>query len=245
VHTPRRRLQAEEVVATCSPHAVASMIDDVALGPHFRRQLDRLELGLGNFTVYGVLDAPPEDYGLTRSEFIVAEEPDRVLDADEVHSDARYQHWPLSVTNYHLLDPDGGAIVELTILDHPGRWFELDKDAYKREKARVQELIVGRALRAFPRLAGHFKYLESSTPRTNYRYTRSPGGSAFGYKAVPGRNVRFLRNCRVKGLKFVGTWVVGAGYEPAMCLGFTEAHLKPAKAANAAQLAVNERGAMT
>ncbi|MEO8180471.1 MAG: NAD(P)/FAD-dependent oxidoreductase [Deltaproteobacteria bacterium] len=216
------------VVATCCPNVLHSALRPAdALGDAFRAKLAGLELGYGAFSVYLALDVPPEQLGFEQSEYLISDTDVRDLAPEERQSDERYLRLPLGITNYHKLDPSLGPIVVMTVLEHAGRWFELEKAEYKAEKARVMQLLLARALRVFPQLAGHILVQEASTPRTNQRYTSSPGGSAFGYKAVPARNVRFLQRPSVRGLSFCGTWVSGAGYEPAMCLGFTQATLLP------------------
>lgn len=234
VETRTCLFRTASVVATCAPQVLESVVHPAgALGTGFRSKLESLELGYGAFSVYLALDTPPARLGLEQSEYLVSDSEVRDLAPEERESDARYLRLPLGITNYHKLDPSLGCIVVMTVLDHAARWFELEKPEYKREKARVMALLLERALRSFPGLAGHILMQEASTPRTNQRYTSSPGGSAFGFKAVPGRNVRFLQRPAVRGLSFCGTWVSGAGYEPALCLGFTQATLLPDAAAAA------------
>lgn len=230
LETRSHRFVTRDIVATCSPHVVRDLLPPNELGDKFGEQLGKLTFGLGTFTVYLVLDRPPAECGLVRSEYLIADPDPCPLTDAERQNDRHYQRWPLSVTNYHLLDPIYGNVVQAVILDPAGRWFELNRPAYREHKQQVQEQILQRVARYFPQLMDHVVYQEASTPATNYKYTGSPSGSAFGYKAVPGRNLRFLQRPRLKGLSLIGTWINGAGYEPALCLGFTHAYLRPAKA---------------
>lgn len=229
VDTTRYRFHTKRVVATCCPHLLPKLTDPGVLGDRFENNLSKLEFGYGNFTVYLGLDQAPESLGVTRSEYLIESKSTAWRTHEELHSDARYDKFTLALTNYHYLDSAMGPILQIIVLDHKGRWFDLSRSDYKVEKERVTELLVERMLEEFPQLRGHITYRESSTPKTNQRYTNSPEGSAFGYKAIPGRNLRFLQNPKVQGLSFVGTWVSGAGYEPAICLGFTSAYLLPNK----------------
>ena len=235
--TNRYRFHTNQVVATCCPHIVHQIATPGSLGPKFQSQLDKLEFGYGNFTVYLGLDQSPESLGLTRSEYLLENPATQHRTSEAIQGDERYNDFTVGVTNYHYLDPKMGPIIQIIALDHKGPWFELDRKSYKQEKARIAELLVQRVLREFPQLEGHIAYQEASTPKTNHRYTNSPEGSAFGYKALPGRNLRFLQRPKVNGLSFVGTWVSGAGYEPAICLGFTHAYLLPEKQAQPMALA--------
>lgn len=222
---------AEQVIATCSPHAVVNMVGSEQVDPRFLQLMDSLEPGWGHFCVYAVSKTIPEELGLTSSEYlVVADEGDDCSEA-ELKADKHYDVFTLSITNYHKIDPDGGNILQFIVLDYANRWFDLDKNEYERRKAEVQERILNRVYLTFPSLENQLLYVESSTPRTNYKYTLSTAGSAFGYKVRPRTNLGFLNNFPMKGIKLVSSWVAGPGYEAAMCLGFTHAKLANASAA--------------
>ena len=131
----------------------------------------------------------------------------------------------LSISNYHALDPSYGHVIQLGVLDQQADWFDLSRSDYKERKKHIAQILLSRTEAYFPKLAEHIKFMDISTPKTNFKFTNSGGGSSFGYKPVPKRNMRFLKKPPVEKLQFVGTWMNGAGYEPAMCLGFTMATL--------------------
>lgn len=217
--------RAEQVIATCSPHAVVDMVGNEHVDPQFLHLMDALEPGWGHFCVYAVSKAMPEELGLSSSEYlVVADEGDDCSEA-ELKADKHYDVFTLSITNYHKIDSDGGNILQFIVLDYANRWFDMDQEEYERRKGEVQERILNRVYRTFPTLKDQLLYIESSTPRTNYKYTLSTAGSAFGYKVRPRTNLGFLNNFPVKGVKLVSSWVTGPGYEAAMCLGFIHAKL--------------------
>ncbi|PWK17611.1 phytoene dehydrogenase-like protein [Arcicella aurantiaca] len=218
-----------KIVATCSPHILMKMLPQDCIPDSFQESLDNLKIGWGHISVYLILDQAPELLGLDKSEYLLVNHLGDNLNEKQLNDDTRYQQFTLSVTNYHLLDAQSGFAVQLTILDHKGQWFDLDKDAYLIEKKRIENLLIERALNTFPDMEGHIVFKETSTPRTNFRYTNSPEGSAFGYKVLPRENTRFLYNPPIQGLKFVGGWSTGPGYETSMCLGFTHAMLEKRK----------------
>lgn len=228
VQTQKYRFITSKVTATCAPEVVMNLLPPDPAGTYqpFRDKLGQLQEGWGHVSVYVTTDCPPAELGLTRTEYLLVHDAgDELLEA-EWHTDARYHRLTLSVTNYHLLDPQSGPVVQFTILDHEGSWFTLTKAQYSAEKLRVQALLLERAYRYFPALRGRITYTEASTPRTNFRYTNSPKGSAFGYKVLPRDNTRFLSRPPVAGLRFVGGWGTGPGYETGLCLGFTQAYLE-------------------
>ncbi len=229
VETKRSIIRSPEVVATCAPQVVRKTITEGTLGPKFDEKIAKLQVGLSSFINYLALDVPPEELGFKRSEYFLTTLQGIHLSNDEKQTDKRYQYWPILITNYHKLDPSLGNILQVTSHDIAGNWFELDRLQYREEKKRISDIIMGRFFEEFPQVRGHIEFHDMSSPKTNYKYTRSPEGAAYGFKATPGRNVRFLQKPRVQGLQFVGTWVNGAGYEPAVCLGFTYAYLRPEK----------------
>lgn len=223
--TRRYQIQAPHMVWTGSPSQVAELARE-QLPDSFSDAFTTLEPGLGTFIVYLGLSQAPAHCGFHKSDYLITD--DRYLDdADQAcHSELRYDRWPLSISNYHALDEHYGHVIQLEILDQMSDWFQLSRKDYRAEKQRIAEKIIDRAERYFPGLRQCIRYMDVSTPKTNYKFTNSLGGSAFGYKPLPRRNSRFLQHPPMAGLQFLGTWVNGAGYEPAMCLGFTAATLR-------------------
>ncbi len=218
-----------KVTATCAPQIVMPMFDEGVIPTPYLEKIQTLKIGWGHISVYIITDQAPEKLGLIKSEYLLADTAGDSLTDTQLLDDTRYQRLTLSVTNYHLLDAQSGFAVQLTILDHQARWFEMQETDYKIEKTRVETILLNRVYKVFPKLEGSIVYQESSTPRTNFRYTNSPEGSAFGHKVLPRENTRFLYTPPVEGLKFVGGWSTGPGYETAMCLGFTHAELEKRK----------------
>ena len=225
VKSKKHNFITKTVTATCSPHNVANMLPSFNGKEVFETKLEGLEFGWGHFCVYIITDIAPEELGFTKEEYIFVSDEGDLLTPEERDSDLRYDRLSLSVTNYHKMDPKCGKTVQLIVLDHKSDWFELEEEEYLLKKEQIQEQIIRRAYNYFPELKGHIVFKESSTPRTNKKYTNSPEGSAFGYKISPNDNMRFLSKPPVKGLKFAGTWTSGAGYEAAMCQGFMHAKL--------------------
>ena len=227
VNTKKSTFCSNDVTLACCPHLIQNFMGEEVLGEKFLKKLGDLEFGLGSFVVYLALEKPPWAYGLDKSDHILCDKDLYHHNLEDVsNSLERYQYWPLTISNYYHLDEKNGNVIQLEILDQKDDWFQLDRQDYKMKKNMVQNMILKRVFKLFPELENAITYIESSTPKTNHRYTASPDGAAFGYAPVPGRNVRFLKKPPVKGLQFVGTWMDGAGYEPAICLGFTAAYLK-------------------
>jgi len=225
IKSDKHEFITDTLIATCSPHNVINMISNFPGKEQFKEKLNQLEFGWGHFCVYLITDVSPEKLGFLKEEYIVVSEHGDLLTQEEKESNNRFDMLSLSITNYHKMDPDSGRTIQLIVLDHKSDWFELSEEAYLEKKEMIQNKIIKRAYSYFPDLEGHIIYKESSTPRTNKKYTNSPDGSAFGYKISPNDNLRFLASHSIKGLKFAGTWTSGAGYEAAMCQGFMHAKI--------------------
>jgi phytoene dehydrogenase-like protein len=229
VETSRHRFKTNYVVFTGCPNQIVNLFPSNTVLDDFPKKLAKLRFGLGAFIVYLGLSVPPSQIGITEPDYLIADEGYLGCAAEVCNSDIRYQRWPLSVSNYHALDPNYGFVVQLEMLEQQDDWFDLSREDYKAKKQLLAEKVIERASRYFRGLKDVIDFMDVSTPRTNMRYTNSGGGSSFAYKPTPGRNVRFLQNPPIEGIQFVGTWVSGAGYEPAMCLGFTAATLRSRK----------------
>jgi all-trans-retinol 13,14-reductase len=80
-------------------------------------------------------------------------------------------------------------------------------EGYAYRKARVVDLVLDQAERAFPDLRRHIVYQEAATPLTHTRYTRSTGGTSYGIAATP---AQFLRNRPGAATPIAGLLLAGA-----------------------------------
>jgi phytoene dehydrogenase-like protein len=144
--------------------------------------------------------------------------------ASGAEADAEAAFWvggPLEATNYHKLDPSGGRVVCLNVLDTMDHWPARRTPEYKRKKARAQEALLERLYQAVPGLRGHVVYAETASPRTYERYTFNHRGA--GYGALVGKDARahlFHYDFPLEGVHFLSAWVAGPTYEAAF--GYAE-----------------------
>ncbi|PWN70234.1 hypothetical protein C1631_009610 [Chryseobacterium phosphatilyticum] len=223
--TKKKRIEAERIIATCSPNDVVTMLGREKVENNFLKVLDQFQIGWGHFCVYAVTSVPPDELGLIGSEYLLVSDTGDYFTEDDFQRDVYYDLLTLSVTNYHKIDSSGGYIIQFIILDHGDKWFSLSEEEYNDRKEKVQEKITQRVYKTFPKLEGNLVYIESSTPKTNYRFTLSTQGSAFAYKVLPKTHLGMLNNFPEEKIKLVSSWVSGPGYESAMCFGFTQALL--------------------
>jgi phytoene dehydrogenase-like protein len=182
--------------------------------------------------VYLTTDVAPAELGLAGTEtMIVASGADASVAArahavDEATSEQAYwRAGVMEVTNYHALDPAGGRIVCLNVLDTMAHWPERRSPAYKPKKARAAEALLERLYAARPGLRGHVAYTEVATPRTYERFTNNTDGA--GYGAMVGTDLSghvFHHGFPIAGVHFLSAWVAGPSYEAAF--GYAEMKAK-------------------
>lgn len=230
VKTRKNIIKAQKVIATCPPEDVLKMLKkEVETKESFQNVIDNFEVGWGHFCVYVVISIPPEEADIYSPEYLLVSDSGDNFTADDFENDRHYDLFTLSVSNYHRFDPAGGYVIQLVMLDHGDRWFHLSEEDYVIKKQEIQDKFIKRALTVFPKLEGKFIYTESSTPKTNYKFTLATKGSAFAYKMLPKTNLGLLSNFPNKKIKLVSTWAGGPGYETAMCFGFTQGKLLGSK----------------
>jgi phytoene dehydrogenase-like protein len=196
------------------------------------RKLDNLKPSRSTTTVYLTTDAAPADLGLASTETMVfasgadaSRAARAACDDDDACERAYWRDSVMEVTNYHALDPNGGRIVCLNVLDAMAHWPERRSPAYKLKKARALNVLLERLYAAKPGLRGHVVYTEVSTPRTYERFTNNTDGA--GYGAMVGTDLSghvFHHAFPIAGVHFLSAWVAGPSYEAAF--GYAEMKAK-------------------
>jgi len=105
--------------------------------------------------------------------------------------------------------------------DYIEDWEELSKDEYKLKKKEVLENYLNELEKYYPKIQQYIELAEVATAKTMKRYLKTSNGTAYGFKANP---EQFFRKPKVKSdklnnLYFVGAWVIGGGFTPAIISG--------------------------
>ena len=233
VRTRRGEFQADRVCINASPHhAVRNLFgDEVDLGAT-RERLQALHPARSTTTVYLVTDVAPGNLGLPHTEsMLFAADPGAAARArsaarrpDAAEADSEHAFWhcsPMEVTNYQALDPAGGNVLCLNVLDMAAHWPQRRTPAYREKKARAGAVLVERLMQQVPALRGHVLHTEIATPHTYTRFTHNTDGS--GYGAMIGTDLKghtFHHGFPVQGVQFLSAWVAGPSYEAAF--GYAE-----------------------
>lgn len=228
---------SNKIYINTSPHyAMENFFDNGIDLDQVKEKLSSLKPARSTTTVYAVTDLPPEELGLTHTEsMIFSDDPGNsgnlrksadLLSTDSDLSElAFWYNSPMEVTNYHLLDSEGGKVICLNVLDSIEHWPQRRSMPYREKKNRAAEVLIDRLIKQVPGLKGHIIYHEVSTPRTYVRFTNNTNGSGYGAMVSTdlGGHV-FHHRFPIKGIDFVSAWVAGPSYEAAF--GYAEMKAK-------------------
>jgi phytoene dehydrogenase-like protein len=205
-----------------------------------RARLDELVPSHSTTTLYVETDAPPAALRVPATEcMLIAEGFRRAAEARRCSRESRADavaaeeaYWRLStaqVTDYHRLDPTGGCVLCLNVLDRIDHWPARRTPEYRQKKQRAREVLLDRLFAAFPSLRGRVSRAEVASPHTYQRYTYNHRGAGYGAIArasAPGpvgARRPFHADFPIPNVKFLSAWVAGPTYEAAIGYGELEA----------------------
>jgi all-trans-retinol 13,14-reductase len=237
VETNRGRFQSHDVYLNAAPHHVlGDLLEDTPELRPTRKRLESLHPSHATTTLYIVTDRDPAELGFDSIETMVIGAPqDRYTAAltsahasgnDEDACEHAYWHMSVfEVTNYHAINPDGGRVLCVNMLDRIDHWPLRRDKAYKAKKARATKVMLERLAAFKPALQGHILSSELATPRTYLRYTNNTDGSGYGAVVGTGASAHgFHHFFPYPGIHFLSAWVAGTGYEAVF--GYAEARAR-------------------
>lgn len=145
------------------------------------------------------------------------------LDADELGDDEPLFAY-LSMAsrkdpdNPHLCPPGHTNFQVMTLAPRSYSWWGVDvgpaeggryrrNETYRRRKERITERLLDAAEQVLGPFRDHIVHLETATPITHERYTRSTGGTSYGYLHSPEQSGQNRPGHRTE---IEGLWLVGA-----------------------------------
>jgi phytoene dehydrogenase-like protein len=129
-------------------------------------------------------------------------------------------------TDYAQIDADltkdpGKSFAVTCTTDYIREWDTLNEAAYRENKELLIQNTLQRLEQHYPGITDLVEYTEAGTAKTQQRYLKTPKGTAYGYQPSP-RNVLRIprsRSREIAKLYFVGQWVIGGGFSPAIMSG--------------------------
>ena len=119
------------------------------------------------------------------------------------------------------LTDDNKSFGVICTTDYIKDWEHLSKEEYKEKKRVVLNNYLNELEKEYPNIKEYIELAEVATAKTMKRYLKTTNGTAYGFKANP---EQFFRKPKVKSdklnnLYFVGAWVIGGGFTPAIISG--------------------------
>ena len=111
-----------------------------------------------------------------------------------------------------------GAVCMIDYLDE---WRGLDRDSYDQKKAYLIETSLKKLERYYPNITDIVEYAEVGTAKTVQRYIKTLNATAYGFRPTPKQffKVPKSKSKEIDNLYFVGQWVIGGGFSPAIMSG--------------------------
>jgi len=105
--------------------------------------------------------------------------------------------------------------------DYLSDWESLSKEEYKQKKDDVLKSYLDQLEKEYPNIKDYIEFAEVSTAKTVQRYLKTPSGTAYGFAPTQKQFFRIpqIRSKKLKNLYFVGAWVIGGGFTPAILSG--------------------------
>jgi phytoene dehydrogenase-like protein len=122
-------------------------------------------------------------------------------------------------SNLTISDKSFGAIC---MSDYLSEWDSLSKDKYKAKKRELEKSIIDRLQKHYPNISEYIEYIETATAKTMQRYTKTPNGTAYGYKPTPKQFFKIpkVKSEKIDNLYFVGQCVIAGGFSPSINSGY-------------------------
>ncbi len=119
------------------------------------------------------------------------------------------------------LTEDEKSLGAICGVDYIEDWQGLDDDAYKAKKEALTQALITDLEKDYPGISELVEYAELGTAKTVQRYLQTPVGTAYGFAPTASQFFRTPESSsdKLDNLYFVGAWVIGGGFTPAIMSG--------------------------
>jgi len=106
-------------------------------------------------------------------------------------------------------------------VDYLKDWEVLSDEAYKAKKEQLTITLIAELEATHPGISKLVEYAELATAKTMQRYLKTPEGTAYGFAPTAKQFFREpeVKSNKLENLYFVGAWVIGGGFTPAIMSG--------------------------
>ncbi|RUM71993.1 MAG: NAD(P)/FAD-dependent oxidoreductase [Sulfurovum sp.] len=109
----------------------------------------------------------------------------------------------------------------ISTTDYLSNWGDLSEKEYHEKKDEILESFLNQLEKEYENIREHIEFAEIASPSTMQRYIKTPNATAYGFAPTPQQFLRTpqIRSKKMKNLYFVGAWVLGGGFSPAIYSG--------------------------
>ena len=120
-----------------------------------------------------------------------------------------------------LTKDTGKSFGAICLSDFIEEWQDLDEKTYKIKKQNLIDTALSKLEIYYPNIKTLVEYAEVGTAKTVQQYIKTPNGTAYGYKPTPEQFFKIpkVKSDKINNLFFVGQWVIGGGFSPAILSG--------------------------
>jgi phytoene dehydrogenase-like protein len=216
-HKECKHIRYDRLIANISPQQTYAMAG-VAYHEKFETSESLLSIYIGFHTnlksVYG--KRPYSNFMLKT-----------VKNLDELHESLHQKRSKRGFVfvDYSQIDaqlcPPEKSFGALCATDYVSDWEALSPQQYEAQKAQLLESFLDELERHYPHIREYIEFAEVGTAKTMQRYLKTPNGTVYGFAPTTHQFFRRpqIQSPLINDLYFVGQWVVGGGFSPAIASG--------------------------
>ncbi|MBU1659077.1 NAD(P)/FAD-dependent oxidoreductase [bacterium] len=102
--------------------------------------------------------------------------------------------------------------------DYLSDWDNLDTKQYLQKKEQILHAFVAELELHYPNIKEYIEFAEAATAKTMQRYLKTPNATAYGFAPTVKQFFKIpkSKSKKLSNLYFVGQWVLGGGFSPAI-----------------------------
>jgi len=198
-------------------YTVENLIDKKEIPAGLRKLAQKVIPSTSLFSIYVGLKVDVKTLGFDQYCYFLNDIDDlEHLIVDKIH--AGYENRVIVVVGYNLDDSmaqKGKTVLNVCAIDNIRNWekYRDNKEEYKKEKARVAEILLNRIDNRFPGFKDNIEVMEIGTPLTMEKYSNNTDGAVYGASQdiLQSNMFKFPNEIKNKSLYFSGAWVNPGG----------------------------------
>ena len=219
--------KADDIIANGAVPNLANQLLPASLGNKLSEQIKENHIGASLLTVYYGFNKALKDIGNKYYSTFIFD--------DSVHNQSNIlanNHSDFSTRSFTLVDysqldsnlaPEGKSVGAVCCVDYPEDWKTLGREAYRKKKDKVAEIITERCEKIIPGFKEAVEYVEIGTSLSVKRYTLNPEGAVYGFAQNLDKPSGYL-SALPQNIHIASAWgKFGGGFSGAIFSGYMTA----------------------